>query len=206
MTNLTDNEYKFTTKWFDAVCYYWPRLFANLQWDSQEPKVIIEIGSFEGRATCWILENLIQNRDSRVYCLDTFAGGEEHQNGEFQLDSLFERFMHNVLLTGKEELVEVLVGDSKYTLCDLVNRNISCDFIYVDGSHIAKDVLADAVLAWILLKSGGLMIFDDHLWGLNGRDILSSPKFAIDGFVNCYIEDIEILHTGQNYQLCLKKK
>ncbi len=38
------------------------------------------------------------------------------------------------------------------------------DFVYVDGSHRASDVLTDAVLAWPLLKAGGLLIFDDDGW------------------------------------------
>ena len=35
------------------------------------------------------------------------------------------------------------------------------DIIYIDGSHEARDVLEDAVLAYRLLKIGGLLIFDD---------------------------------------------
>lgn len=32
--------------------------------------------------------------------------------------------------------------------------------VYIDGSHWAKDVLTDAVMAWRLLKEGGVMILD----------------------------------------------
>lgn len=32
--------------------------------------------------------------------------------------------------------------------------------VYIDGSHAAKDVIADAVLAWALLRPGGVLIFD----------------------------------------------
>ena len=34
----------------------------------------------------------------------------------------------------------------------------------MDGSHHARDVLQDAVLAWGLLRPGGYMIFDDYEW------------------------------------------
>ena len=36
------------------------------------------------------------------------------------------------------------------------------DLVYIDASHEAADVLADAVLAWPLLKPGGFLGFDDY--------------------------------------------
>lgn len=36
--------------------------------------------------------------------------------------------------------------------------------MYIDGSHAAKDVIADAVLAWALLRPGGVLIFDGERW------------------------------------------
>ena len=32
--------------------------------------------------------------------------------------------------------------------------------MYIDGSHAARDVISDAVLAWALLRPGGVLIFD----------------------------------------------
>ena len=77
------------------------------------------------------------------------------------------------------------------------------DFIYIDGSHIAKDVLTDACMAWPLLKPKGLMVFDDYMWG-SPRDILHRPKLAIDAFTNLFAEEAEIIHAG--YQLVVRKK
>lgn len=76
-------------------------------------------------------------------------------------------------------------------------------FIYIDGSHIARDVLTDACMAWPLLKPKGIMVFDDYLWG-EPRDILHRPKPAIDAFVNLFAEDLNIVHVG--YQLIVQKK
>jgi predicted O-methyltransferase YrrM len=77
------------------------------------------------------------------------------------------------------------------------------DFIYIDGSHTAKDVLTDACMAWPLLKQRGIMVFDDYMWG-ESRDILHRPKIAIDTFTNIFAESLDIVHVG--YQLVVRKK
>ena len=77
------------------------------------------------------------------------------------------------------------------------------DFIYIDGSHTAPDVLTDACMAWPLLKLEGFMVFDDYAWG-NPRDALHRPKIAIDAFTNIFGETAEIVHVG--YQLVVRKK
>lgn len=108
-------EYQFTQSWFLNVCQYWPWLFNSLSWNNKDPKMILEIGSFEGQSTCWMLENLIENENSKIFCLDLFQRDEEQ----------FERFTHNISVTKKEDLVSVLVGDSKYNLSELVCQGLS---------------------------------------------------------------------------------
>ena len=51
------------------------------------------------------------------------------------------------------------------------------DFIYVDGSHESHQVLRDAVNAERALKPGGILAFDDYMWGGAARNI---PRPAID--------------------------
>lgn len=197
-------EYKFTQDWFSWAPPVWEQLIEHLP----ARKRFLEIGSFEGRSTVWIVENMMVD-DGEVYCIDTWDGGEEHSNGE--MSGAEERFLHNrqVLMSKYERRhISVQKGKSVERLAEWLAPSAvtDCrifDFIYIDGSHIAKDVLTDACMAWPLLKPKGMMVFDDYMWG-NPRDILHRPKPAIDAFCNLFAEEAEIIHVG--YQLVVRKK
>jgi predicted O-methyltransferase YrrM len=203
MTEKTGN-YRFSNEWFAKTATHWPELFKAVKWDPTLPKVIIEIGSFEGASAVWMLENLMRHRESRLYCLDTFAGGIEHSSKE--VEGLEQRFNHNIGVSGKGAQVEVLKGRSVEGLVKLLTRGTMADFIYIDGSHMAADVMADAVLSWELLRPGGLMVFDDYLWPVFQDQPLKNPKFAIDAFVNCHLDQIRFIASRQRSQFCLLKK
>jgi hypothetical protein len=56
-------------------------------------------------------------------------------------------------------------------------------------------VLQDAVLAWNLLKRGGIMIFDDY--GLKYDSLgVSPPKEAIDAFLKVYGKYVHIFESA----------
>lgn len=81
------------------------------------------------------------------------------------------------------------------------------DFIYIDGSHKAPEVLLDAVLAFRLLKIGGVIAFDDYVWhefNETEKDLFRCPKPAIDSFVNLYWRKLQIIPVHL-YQLYVKK-
>lgn len=198
-----DKGYRFSNTWFVQAAAYWPQLFKATSWDPSRPSVIIEIGSYEGRSSCWILDNLVNNPESRLVCIDTFQGNIEHAPGEVQ--GLHERFTRNIALTGKSGQVRVCVGRSDEMLIKLIGEGVRADFIYVDGSHRAADVMSDAVLSWKLLKPGGLLVFDDYLWPLYQDKPLLNPKPAIDAFVNCHLDQIRYIHVPQTSQFCVQK-
>jgi predicted O-methyltransferase YrrM len=200
---MTTPQHQFSNTWFVQAATYWPELFRKIGWDAERPAVIVEIGSFEGRSACWILENLVRNPESRLYCIDTFEGSMEHSNA--QPRSLYARFLHNIKLTGKEQQVHVRIGRSDQMLMQLIAGDVRADFVYVDGSHQAADVLSDAVLGWKLLRPGGLLVFDDYLWPLYQNQPLLNPKIAIDAFVNCHLDQIRYVHVPQTSQFCLLK-
>jgi predicted O-methyltransferase YrrM len=162
-----------------------------------ERKKFLEIGAFEGRATTWIVENMMED-GGKIVCIDTWEGGEEHVNGE--MTGAEDRFDYN-----REELhkkfprrhVSKHKGKSHFSLSLLIGWK-NFDFIYIDGSHIAKDVLTDACMAWPLLRNNGIMVFDDYLWGDMSRPN-HVPKPAIDAFVNIFIEELKIVHVGYQY-------
>jgi predicted O-methyltransferase YrrM len=197
------SEYEFTKDWFNWAPEVWTQLIPMLP----ERRAFLEIGSFEGRSAVWIAENMAQD-GSHIDCIDTWEGGEEHSAED--MAAVEAAFDDNVRISngyyGGGRLISKYKETSTYALANRIIETAGgnlYDFIYIDGSHIAKDVLTDACMAWPLLKPKGLMVFDDYMWG-NPRDILHRPKPAIDAFCNLFAEEAEIVHVG--YQLVVRKK
>jgi predicted O-methyltransferase YrrM len=196
-------EYQFTTDWFHWSPEVWTQLISHLP----ERKAFLEIGSFEGRSTVWIVENMMED-GGWIDCIDTWEGGEEHD--EEDMDAVRNCFRANTKLAEAkfpERHVAAHHDTSLWTLAQFIAKTYGghlYDFIYIDGSHIAKDVLTDACMAWPLLKPRGLMVFDDYNWMPSTRDILHRPKLAIDAFVNIFAEEVEIVHVG--YQMVIRKR
>jgi len=155
------------------------------------PKNALEIGCYEGRATVWLLENT----KAILTVIDTFEGSKEHGDES----TLFDRFSENV--KPYVEMVDVLKGTSQDKLRLLIPEE-TYDFIYIDGAHYAMNALEDAVLAFPLLKQGGIMIFDDYTWGV-GMPFYDIPAPGIDAFLTVYGNQIKVLE--QNSQVILLK-
>ena len=76
------------------------------------------------------------------------------------------------------------------------------DFVYIDGNHMCKYVLEDAVNAFYCLKNNGYIIFDDYGGGLEQEQYLQ-VKTGADAFYHGYHKYLEIIHNG--YQVIMKK-
>jgi predicted O-methyltransferase YrrM len=188
-------DYKFTQDWFHWAPEVWQQLIPKLPGRER----MLELGAYEGRSTAWIVENMLED-DGVLISVDTWEGAEEHAAAGEDMGAVEKNFDHNIkLLTEKYEDRTVL--KYKRTSYDALT---SCaggppfDFIYIDASHTAPDVLTDACLAWPLLKKEGILVFDDYLWG-EPRDILHRPKAAIDAFSNIFAEKLAPLHVGYQY-------
>ena len=123
------------------------------------------------------------------------------------LRGVFER---NVAAVGSECPVEVRAGDSLAELCRLVVEEPTreFDFISIDASHRACDVIGDAVLAFRMLRPGGVMAFDDYLWSpfrTGSEDPLSTPKMAVDAFTTLFARQARVLAGLPLYQLYVQK-
>ena len=123
------------------------------------------------------------------------------------MEGCFERFVNNIEDSGGASKVTTCRGRSRTELLKLAASGVSADFVYVDGSHEALDVLEDAVISFCLLKIGGIMIFDDYNW--NSRAALANPllhpKPAIDAFVNNNLSRLYIIPEQPLYQLVMRK-
>ncbi len=184
--------------WFSKHIPMWETvLHDNLSKD--KPLHALEIGSFEGRSTVWLLDNVLTHPDSNIICIDSFDGGTDlPATGAFDWKEIRNHFEKNT--ESYKEKVELWVRDSK-NLLPLMDH-AQFDLIYVDGSHQSAECLIDSVLSHLLLKEGGIIIFDDYLWfGLRKGTV--SPKPAIDAFMECFAEKYAIITIG--YQVILQK-
>lgn len=189
---------KFKYDWFSHNIVRWERYLSHLA--GRNNVLALEIGCFEGRATTWLLENILTHRTSRITVIDTFEGGMENIDHKDKIDNLRNRFESNI--SSWKNKVKILVGYSYEKLRAIKVKPIY-DFIYIDGSHVAKDVLEDAVLSWRLLKVGGILTFDDYRdWNFY-NDPLLCPKMGIKAFLSIYENQYEIV--DEDYQIAIRK-
>lgn len=160
--------YEFTKCWFDHTKGIWDNLIPNIN-----PTKILEIGSYEGASACYLIEKLAVSKEIELHCIDTWEGGLEHKEGGESVSNMSDvksRFDNNIktAINKVENNVEIVIHRqfSDVALAKLIadGKQEYFDFIYIDGSHQAPDVLCDAVLSFKLLKNNGTMVFDDYLW------------------------------------------
>lgn len=192
---------RITNDWFSHNIPNWTPLFKPFYGlDNLE---FLEIGCYEGMATYWLCNNVLTGANCRMTVVDTFEGSIEHNSDVARTDfsEVESRFRENLARFIEAGLVDVFRNKSQNYLRELDAPRF--DFIYIDGSHTSPDVLADAVLSWPLLKSGGMMIFDDYEWVGYPNQPELNPKLAIDSFLAVMAGQYEILTKG--YQVAIKK-
>jgi predicted O-methyltransferase YrrM len=106
--------------------------------------------------------------------------------------------------------LRVIKSESYLALSSLIHHGEgeTFDWIYLDGSHEAQDVLIEAALAFKLLKAGGILVFDDYGWVEaveKGGNVNNTPKPAIDSFVNIYFDRLSVLVAAPLYQFYVRK-
>ena len=195
--------FDFTSDWFSRNIPIWTPLLTNLS-----PSRILEIGSHEGRSTCFLIELLSTRATLEVHCVDVWGPLEAEDT------DTYVRFRRNTDLAISRAKNEVLLthyrGLSENRLLDIIN-SVGLgyfDFFYIDGGHESTTVLIDALLAFKLARVGALIIFDDYLWAYPEPmkvDLIGNPKLAIDSFTSIFWRKIRILHGLPLYQIFIQK-
>jgi len=194
-------DYEFTEDWFsennpEKVVRQFDEFLSEFK---DKPCMFLEIGSFEGMSTIWMLENILTEESSQIFCIDAWA--------EWTGDA-FVRFVSNINKTGLKDKVHIVKGDSSEELRIFPKEHF--DFIYVDGNHDEKAVIKDAIGSFRILKKGGIIAFDDYLLGISypnspgSKAMNGSTKKAIDYFLDVFQDELEIIH--KDYQVWIKKK
>jgi predicted O-methyltransferase YrrM len=191
-------KYNFSNDWFDYNIDLWNEKFGDLK---PEENHVLEIGSFEGASTTWLLDELSNNPASTVTAIDAFDAVTPATEGVSQ--TLERRFYDNVEKSTNFNKLRVMQGLSRFVLRSMANEYEGhFNLVYIDGSHRAKDVLDDAVLSWPMLEDGGHMVFDDYRWHKYAAEY-DNPKLAIDSFTNCYETELDVVH--RDFQVIVRK-
>ena len=199
----------YSVDWFSNNIPIWDQVFNLTELKGKDNLTFIEIGCFEGRATNHMLDNILTGKNCELHVVDTF-GGSTNEIGMTGIDSeltditkdLFNKFSNNI--SKHKDKVVIHKGFSG----DILKKdfqNDMFDFIYIDGSHTAYDVLQDAILAHPLLKSGGVIIFDDFGWkDPTNLHPTNSPELGI----TCFYKNYELFYNVlfSSYQIGLIKK
>ena len=183
-SHMTRPEGFFGSNFFEKWIPNWEK---NLKHLRGQPNVVgIEIG--------------VLNGDCAVFCAERIANGAGSMHYAVDINET-EHLKNNIApYLGKN--ITFIKGRSYNVLRQSFAEKVA-DYIYIDGSHLAIDVLSDAVLSWSLLKDEGILIFDDYGWGAHTSDEKQKPKLAIDAFLTGYTGHATVIEAG--WQVFVKK-
>lgn len=109
------------------------------------PKRILEIGTFTGYATLCLAEGL--NEDGVIYTLDINAELEDMVRGNFAKSPLNAK-------------IKYIIGDAQESLKELKNEIF--DLVFIDADKKNNGTYYDLIFDQV--KSGGIIIVDNVLW------------------------------------------
>jgi len=168
------------------------------------PKTVVEIGVFEGHTTFNMTALFSQQvSDYKHYAIDPY--GESDDLPDDVVVKAGETFRANLAEFDLKGSVEFINKSSREALLDLYQRGVRADLIYVDGDHRADAVLEDLVLGFQLLDKGGVILCDDCVFWRNEK-LQNTPKLAVDSFVNCFYDRIELIPLSHGHQVAFRKK
>ncbi len=195
------HNYSFNVNWWENVCNNFLEGPAFMSRFVDQPTNALQIGCFEGMGTIWLLDKVLTHKDSRLTDIDTFESVSDLAGANF--DTVKDLYYHNLRECPNSNKHKIIIGKSKDVLKTLPEN--SFNLIYVDGSHLAKDVAIDAKLSHKLIKVGGVIFFDDYEWEMDNPNISKKyiPHYAIDKFLEEHKEEYKIIDI--HYQVVIER-
>lgn len=157
----------------------------------------LQLGVFTGDASVWLCENVLTGKGSLLIDVDTWEGSDEEAHKSMDFVSVYDTYRRKTDHFHQISKVTDTTQNFLVTPLSILQRNYF-DFIYVDADHTTVGVLLDAELSWPLLKSGGIMAFDDYTWG-DHYPMHQRPKPGIDLFLLRHSGEYDVLAVNLQY-------
>jgi predicted O-methyltransferase YrrM len=186
------NNYKYSQEWF-LSSEIKNSLVQFL--DKSKKNKILEIGCFEGLSSVFFADNFLDNPNSCLTCVDPFLTINNNDHKQFLQNNEEINFDFNISICKNSDRITIhkITSDTFFE-----NNNQTYNFIYIDGCHEPDFIKRDMKNSFNSLEKNGIMWMDDYGGG-DGIQI----KNAMDGFLEKYIGQYELIHRG--YQLAIKK-
>ena len=162
----------------------------------------LQLGAYTGDASVWLMENILTHPSSHLYDVDTWEGSDEADHKSMDFEDVHKTYLSKTYLWQHDGSIYKYRSTTLYFLRNQSMRD-KFDFIYIDADHTTVGVLLDAELSWPLLKSGGIMVFDDLTWGAD-LPPSQSPKAGILLFAERHKDEFDLVVA--NTQYWIKKK
>ncbi len=190
--------------------YLKPNIERILALPNMKVDTVVEIGVFQGYFTFNMTGMMAPNNPNYVhYAIDPYDTSEDLDADVIaQAEKLFlsnlENFAYQKNIIWHEDY-------SINSLIDLSYHKINADLIYIDGAHTADIVLQDLCLSWNILNKGGVILCDDSSGSWMYADksgykpVQKSPRLAVENFIQCFWDKIEIIDLPNNWQTAFRK-
>jgi hypothetical protein len=181
----------YTNDWTCALEKSLPVLFPEKIYT---PMRCLEVGSYEGKGSCMIVDYLCNHSDSQLVCVDPWQDCYVQEKDMFTIwNSCFIgqycRFLSNTKHLGSK------IGSKRGKSDDILPslEKESFDFIYIDGDHSKEGVYNDAINSFSLCKKGGIILFDDYQWSYNDNEnVKCYTSEGVDNAIQYGIERLDM--------------
>lgn len=151
-----------------------------------KPIVYVEVGCWLADSAFWMMENILTHPDSWGYGIDPYPDDFKRGSNEPVKAQAVERMKE----FGNWRWIFKKSQDA-LRWWDSMDLGEKIDLLYLDGSHLAHDVVMDWCLAFPHLKQGSVVIFDDYGLSQRKKDGIRRVDFAVSSIENSFQPFIE---------------
>ena len=188
--------YKFEYEdWFSRNIPIWDYIFDSFNLKDKEINYL-EIGSYEGRSSLFVLELL---KKTNCEFVDPYIDYTATPTlSPKQMDGIYNNFRKKI-----EKFSDRTKVYKTSSIEFFANNKKRFDLIYIDGSHYGPDVEKDLISSYKILNKDGIIILDDLLWN-HYKKIDQNPVGGIIPFIKENFKKLKVITVGD--QLILQKK